>query len=689
MTTEKNDNQLAGGRTAGLQSADGHQLRCDGGTDTGEPAAAENPCRVRIQNLGGITSTERSLTPGISILAGRNATNRTSFLRSIAAGVGGDHSAAQLKTDSDEGRVELAVDGETYSREYARNRKRVQKTGTPYTEQSALVDTFVALFADCPARRAVVDGTDLRDLLMTPVDTAEIKRRISELKDRRADLEETIERGKRRKAELPELEQRRGSLESELEAVETEIATLESTVEEIESSTDESDDTAHLRSKLETYREELASANKRADEIEQQLEFRQSERTELIEQREELRAREAECENPDRIEANIEELGTEITTLVDRKERLAESIENLQAVIRANETFLDGEMTGFEGQDVTAQLDPASQTVECWTCGSTVEQGTVRDRLETLRTIATEQRSELTDLEAEIDERQSERASLEDRLDEYEELTRRLDELDSRIEQHGEKIEALKTDREENQAEIEHLSEEIQSIEREIEDTEDTDEPSEFISAHKELTKLERKRGRLESQLDEVDSEIEAIEALDRKRSEAETERAAISDELADLRDRIDRLEGELVETLNTIMEDLIERLEYSNIARVWLERQRSEESAESSFELHVVRETADGSVYEDTVGTLSESEREVIGLVVSLAGYIVHDVDREVPFLLLDSVEMIDGERLANLLAYMYAETNVRYLCVALLPKDAQSVEAAGLFDDHSTIEF
>ena len=690
MTTEESDNQRDSRyHPAGLQPSDGRQLRCDGGTDTGEPAATDTRCRIRIQHLGGIDSTERSLTPGISILAGRNATNRTSFLKSVAAVLGGDDSAAQLKTDADEGRIDLTVGGEIYTRVYTREGQRVQRTGTPYTAESELVDTFVALFADCPARRAVVDGTDLRAILMAPVDTAEIQRRISELKEKRAELDEVIERGKRRKTELPELEQRRGRLESELEDIEAEITALEATVEEIESSAEESEDTAQLRSKLDTRREQLASANRRGDEIDQQLEFRQSERAELIEQRDELRSKESEFEETDRIEAEIDELGDQIAGLVDRKERLAESVENLQAVIRANETFLDGEMTGFEGQDVTAQLDPESQTVECWTCGSTVEQGTITDRLETLRTIATEQRSELNELEAEIDAKKDERAALEDRLDEYKNLTRRLDELDSRIEQHGEKIEALETDRAEKQGEIEQLTEEIQAIEREIEDAEDAEEPSEFISAHKELTKLERKRGRLENQLDDVVSEIEAIEAIDRERSEAETERAAVADDLADLRGRIDRLEGELVETLNSIMEDLIDRLEYGNIARVWLERQRSEDATDSSFELHIVRESADGSVYEDTVATLSESEREVIGLVVSLAGYIVHDIDRAVPFLLLDSVEMIDGERLATLLAYMQATTEVQYLCVALLPKDARSVETAGVFDDHRTIEF
>ena len=644
---------------------------------------------VEVSNLGGIEDCSVEIPRGVTVLVGENATNRTSLLRSIASALGADETGATLKTDSTDGYVRLSVGEETYTREYTGNGQRTRKTGTPCTEQSELVDIFVALFADCPARRAVVDGTDLRDILMKPVDTAEIQRRISELTERRADLDETIERGTRRKSELPELEQRRASLESELEDIEAEITALEATVEEIESSAEESEDTAQLRSKLDTRREQLASANRRGDEIDQQLEFRRSERTELIEQRDELRSKESEFEETDRIEAEIDELGDQIAGLVDRKERLAESVENLQAVIRANETFLDGEMTGFEGQDVTAQLDPESQTVECWTCGSTVEQGTITDRLETLRTIATEQRSELNELEAEIDAKKDERAALEDRLDEYEDLTRRLDELDSRIEQHGEKIEALETDRAENQREIEQLTEEIQAIEREIEDAEDAEEPSEFISAHKELTKLERKRGRLENQLDDVVSEIEAIEAIDRERSEAETERTEIADDLADLRGRIDRLEGELVETLNSIMEDLIERLEYGNIARVWLERQRSEDATESSFELHIVRESADGSVYEDTVATLSESEREVIGLVVSLAGYIVHDIDRAVPFLLLDSVEMIDGERLATLLAYMQATTEVQYLCVALLPKDARSVETAGVFDDHRTIEF
>jgi len=78
--------------------------------------------------------------------------------------------------------------------------------------------------------------------------------------------------------------------------------------------------------------------------------------------------------------------------------------------------------------------------------------------------------------------------------------------------------------------------------------------------------------------------------------------------------------------------------------------------------------------MYEDSVENLSESEREVIGLLVSLAGYLVHDAHDEVPFMLLDSLEAIDASRIADLIEY-FAEY-APYLVVALLPEDAADID-------------
>jgi len=120
--------------------------------------------------------------------------------------------------------------------------------------------------------------------------------------------------------------------------------------------------------------------------------------------------------------------------------------------------------------------------------------------------------------------------------------------------------------------------------------------------------------------------------------------------------------------------------LGYENLERVWVERvqrqvREGQRTAQRNvFELHVVRSTASGATYEDTVDHLSESEREVTRLVFALVGYLVHDVHETVPFMLLDSLEAIDAERLAELVEYVadYPE----YLVVALLPEDAQALD-------------
>ena len=127
-------------------------------------------------------------------------------------------------------------------------------------------------------------------------------------------------------------------------------------------------------------------------------------------------------------------------------------------------------------------------------------------------------------------------------------------------------------------------------------------------------------------------------------------------------------------------METVLDLLGYENVERVWLERRTLSAGdgvvPESTFDLHVVRSTSSGSVYDDSVDHLSESEREVIGLVVALASYLVHDVHETVPFVLLDSLEALDAERIADLVEYFadYAP----YLVVALLPEDAAALPAA-----------
>jgi hypothetical protein len=59
---------------------------------------------------------------------------------------------------------------------------------------------------------------------------------------------------------------------------------------------------------------------------------------------------------------------------------------------------------------------------------------------------------------------------------------------------------------------------------------------------------------------------------------------------------------------------------------------------------------------------------------VFALAGYLAHEVYEEVPFILLDSLEAIDSDRIATLVEYM--EGYADYLVAALLPEDAAALD-------------
>ena len=71
-----------------------------------------------VENIGGIDSTQVSIPPSETVLTGKNATNRTSFLQSIMAAMGSNQ--ATFKGNAEEGHVQLHLHGETYERTLTR-----------------------------------------------------------------------------------------------------------------------------------------------------------------------------------------------------------------------------------------------------------------------------------------------------------------------------------------------------------------------------------------------------------------------------------------------------------------------------------------------------------------------------------------------------------------------------------------
>ena len=136
---------------------------------------------MRAENIGGIDETDVTFELGVSVLSGRNATNRTSLLQAIMAGLGSPD--VSLKGDADEGQITLKIGNEEYTRTLERQGDSVRLGGDPYLENTELADLFAFLLESNEARRAVARDEDLREIIMRPVDADAIK---VEIRDRKS-----------------------------------------------------------------------------------------------------------------------------------------------------------------------------------------------------------------------------------------------------------------------------------------------------------------------------------------------------------------------------------------------------------------------------------------------------------------------------------------------------------------------
>jgi len=615
-----------------------------------------------VRNVGGIERASVTLDPGVTVVAGENASNKSSLLGSLGGALGGLH--PPLRGGTDEGAVTLDVGGERFGLDLVRqDGETVVADATPYAESSMLVDLFVSLDEENPIRRAVVDGGDLHDLLMRPVDTAELEAEIDRLQERRAELDGRIETLDATVDDLPELEVRARQLTDRLEAVTERLDEKRAAIE----AADYRDAAESTRTLL----DDLESARSERDELRGRRDTKRRAVDSLRDDLAEVDDRMAELTGDDEsVDDRLERLDAELTRLRDRKGQLDETINALSPIVELNQQFLgDARLpAAFGAGDVIEDLHPESESVTCWTCGQSVERAEIEAQVEAVEAIVREKRRERATVESQIEERQEERAALEARRDEYADLVDRRRTLEREIEERERTLANL-------ESRIEAVTERIEALEAELAAA-DADAAGDFVDRHREVSELEYERGRLERERAAVEEEIEAAEDARAERESLREERAAVTSRLAERRDRVERIERETVETVNECMGRVLDRLGYRAVERVWIERREGDEG--TVFDLQVVRTADDGTVYRAAVDTLSKSEREVVGLVIALAGYLVYDVAETIPVVVVDAIEMLDAERIRGLLDFF--DEHATYVVAAVLPEEAERLR--GRFD-------
>ena len=297
------------------------------------------PATLCVENIGGIESAEAELPPGVTVLAGPNASNKTSFLQAVMAGLGSDQ--VSLKGDADEGSVELGLHGETYERSFSRTGAGISSSGDRYLDDPELADLFAFLLKSNEARRAVEAGADLRELIMRPVDTNAIQDKIERLQEEKSKLDDELSELQSLKQRLPDLEQRKQSVEDDIEATREELETAEEELDDVDASVeDRREDKNELEEKL----SELSEVRSELEDVRYDIETKRESRDSLQEERRELEEREAALEAVP--EAELETLEEHIDDLRRQKQSLDAEISELQNTIRFNEKMVDDAREG-------------------------------------------------------------------------------------------------------------------------------------------------------------------------------------------------------------------------------------------------------------------------------------------------------------------------------------------------------
>ena len=618
---------------------------------------------LTVENVGGISENTISLNPGVNILSGRNATNRTSLLRALGTALGG--TSAQLKTDANSGSVSLELEKDSYHVEISQNGGKVDISGTPYTQREELVDLFAIILEDNKARRAVKQSGDLRGTIMEPVDTDAIEAEISELKNEKSEIINEINYITNQEKRLPQLKEQRAEIESDISNINDQIASLSDKISEFELDLEAAEDASELVDELQETRQDLSQARER-------LEVKEAEYDAVKEDIENI---ESKLENvTDVQEGELPSITNRIESLRSQQQQLDDTIASLTTIVDFNQEQLQKEkiLSSFEAEKSSptdALVSDDNQEVDCWTCGSAVKRKEISDQLDDVRDIIEAKRDERREIQTELNELQDRKQDIQQAEDEKSKLKRRKDQRQRKLDSLEDEIGEIESKRSE-------LEQQVDTLEHRVKETKELRE-SELLEKSERLSQFEYERGQYKQQLDDVVAEIEEIESLPTKEN-LESERSQIQAQLEQKRGQIAELEQQAVKEFNEHMDELITVLGYQNIARVWIEILRPDGmqdglSSGAVFEMHIIRENEDGAAYEDDISTLSESERELVGLVFALAGYLVHDVYEEVPFMLLDSLEAIDAKRINKLISYF--STYVPYLVVALLPEDASDV--------------
>jgi len=579
---------------------------------------------VNIQNIGGIRSGDIPIQPGVNVVQGSNFQGKSSLIAAIRTVMGstGHYDRYPLTENTDSGSVTLKTDDGSYEitlRETA-NGVVPETTQTYLTDETDQIAArlFAFLGEDNPIRKAVRNGDDFTELLLEPLALERLNEKIEGLQQERQSVERDITEAEDAVDHILDVQQKVTRLETELE-------TLGEQREELDTETGDKERVDELTEALSTKRDELKRTSSQQRRLEDRLEQK---RVTIADLRTEL----SELDDPEEIDRtdNIERQRDHVAEISD-------TISFLEDLYRVNRNAVDEEMLTHV-TDVERSL--TEESVACWVCGGETSIDEVDSRLSELSDRLAGLREQRQQLQSEIEAVEQRRREIESQKQRRADLEARIAKLETDIGDTERDLKSIRNRKETLETEVEELEVEVEAAEDDYNEAL-TDVKTQIRTAEREL---EASRERL----DDLNGEKERLEEL------RET-KADLTTEIERLRNEKDVKQRALVEEFNDAIDNIVDQFA-PGFDGGYLTAKRAAGTDEiESFELVVAREGV-----ETELDNLSEAERELVGLALTVAGFQAFDVGETMPAIFVDGISQLAADHLHNLVEYLQTENDM-----------------------------
>ena len=581
--------------------------------------------QVSVSNIGGIYEATANLEHGVNVVQASNFSGKSSFMNAIQTVMGTTgmfNTQHPLTEGKENGVVELSSEEMTHSVSLERSpTDEVVRRGSPVLENDAdqmCARLFAFLGEDNPIRSRVREQADLTELLQAPLDLENIDNQIATLKRKRDSKQEEIKTARRAEENIPAVKEAITTLEEEIDALRQKRNDVESRVG------DEITDNKSLSDDLATQRSEVSTLERRISRLQSQL-------AETETQLEEKRAEKEQLDIPEQPEAN-----TDVEEKQQRVDEISLQVDLLEGLHRANQRVIEeDELSLVTSIDRTIVEDE----FDCWICGESTTTETIETRLAALESKIETLREEQSNLTDEIE-------TLEAQQREYREKKQQVTAIEEEIGDLSAKRDDLQRDLTQAQERKSEVEDQVSELEADLEQAE--------TELSEELTDI---KSEIKLKTQELETQQNRLQELETKQDDIDELRAevnGIEDEIETLKERKESKQRELKSQFDEAMATALDHFA-PGFDGARLDIKVNTENEIESFDLIVAR---DGR--ETTIDTLSEAERELVGIVVAIAGYRTFEVGDRVPMILLDGVSQLAADNLNLLCEYLSEDTEM-----------------------------